>query len=583
MRQRRLFVASTVAFALLYLAYGLKRFSLGVDFTDEGAYAAWPLRMLFGERLFSAELGTLLRPLAAHLFVIFRIAPGTTLFEFRLIGWTIHLGAFVLLALCGFRIGGGPLRSPLIASIPFFVCHLFGLASPSYNNLSSDFFSMALSLRLLAELGGARRPAALQSAAGGALFLATLAHPVLGVAAAAIVGYELFRRGLAGNLLRWRLSPSNLGVLVFIGAWILFALYLVLSGAAGLWLTRVRLFQSFTASSIEAHPRSMWFLVMAYPFAMNRYGIAAGLLTLGSWCWLRFSGPASHHRFGSLVSAATGLLLLFLVLYGFSYHADYLPLYFSCAALCAIGIAGFSRKNADAPRDPAPFLLGISAFAAVLYATVTYYFSPLRSWSSGMLALPFGFTVGIALLLRVQLPRHHAAFRLVAGAALALLTAGVAWDHFRTIYRDGPPPQLTAAFRAPKLARIRTTPQREQSVDALYDYLHPKLARGEPLLVYDDCPLLYFLFDAKPAYGLAWAARYTQGAAALAELDREFRSAPLPRYAIRLVVDPSDVDWEKAPRADYGDYPLNATVTARYQLERTIFPFEIWRLKPAGG
>jgi hypothetical protein len=29
----------------------------------------------------------------------------------------------------------------------------------------------------------------------------------------------------------------------------------------------------------------------------------------------------------------------------------------------------------------------------------------------------------------------------------------------------------------------------------------------------------------------------------------------------------------------YDNYPLNATVTSHYELEHTIFPFEIWRRK----
>ena len=71
------------------------------------------------------------------------------------------------------------------------------------------------------------------------------------------------------------------------------------------------------------------------------------------------------------------------------------------------------------------------------------------------------------------------------------------------------------------------------------------------------------------------------GPAALRRLNQEFESRPLPRYAIRTLVDPSDAVWSTAKRINYDNYPLNQTVMANYELEQTIFPFEIWRLKPA--
>ena len=44
-------------------------------------------------------------------------------------------------------------------------------------------------------------------------------------------------------------------------------------------------------------------------------------------------------------------------------------------------------------------------------------------------------------------------------------------------------------------------------------------------------------------------------------------------------MDVSDVPWSTSPRLSYDNYPLNETLLANYELERTIFPFEVWRLK----
>jgi hypothetical protein len=93
--------------------------------------------------------------------------------------------------------------------------------------------------------------------------------------------------------------------------------------------------------------------------------------------------------------------------------------------------------------------------------------------------------------------------------------------------------------------------------------------------------MLYYLFDAMPAYGLTWATRHSLSPATLLQLNRELNAKPLPKYAIRTLVDVSNPVWGIAPRTSYDHYPLNETVVANYELERTIFPFEIWRLKPA--
>ena len=47
---KKAFLGGLVVFVLIYLGYGLHRFSLGLDFTDEGAHLAWPLRALFGTK-----------------------------------------------------------------------------------------------------------------------------------------------------------------------------------------------------------------------------------------------------------------------------------------------------------------------------------------------------------------------------------------------------------------------------------------------------------------------------------------------------------------------------------------------------
>jgi hypothetical protein len=229
-------------------------------------------------------------------------------------------------------------------------------------------------------------------------------------------------------------------------------------------------------------------------------------------------------------------------------------------------------------RPGVRLLLLVSCFASLIYALLTYFFSPYRSWIAGMQGLAFAFATGMTLLVNVK-SRRFAVLDLLLSASLALVVLCTARDHYRNIYRDESPRALNSTFHLPKLRSIKSTEERVRALDGLYEDLHHKIRYGEPLLAFDDCPMLYYLFDAQPAYGMAWAVRYGQRPAVLAKLNEELNSKPLPTYAIRTLVDVSNVVWRTAPRTNYADYPLNETVVTHYTLEQTIFPFEIWRLK----
>lgn len=578
---RKRFGLILAAFLLIYAGYGLRRFTLGVDFTDEGAYIAWPLRTLFGERLFESELMTLIKPIGLFLSPLFALHPGLSLYEFRLLGWTVHLGAFAIFATYLFRRSGAPLTSPLIASVPFFSCHIFGLAAPSYNTLSSDFLLIAFSLRALAGLGGSERRTALHLAGGLALFVATVAHPALGVVAGVLLLRETIRHDLLTNTLRRRLTPSNAGALAFLGCWVALALYFVLHGDLADWMRRIPLARSFSGNSLQEHPLRFPAELLSHPFSHSGLAWAVTLAAaaiLAGRHWLRRRGDSA--RAGD---AAAGLAFVLgtAIVAAFSYDPEHLPVAFAQVCLILLAVMVLAPPVEAAIDPETRFLLLLAGLAAVLCATFTFYFSPLRSWISGSLALPFVFGTGLSGLLAGAAGRRNLP-RLLAVAALGLAVLCVGREHYRFIQRDAIPAELVAEFQVPKFRHLRSTPERVAAVDALHAYLQPKLSRGEPLLAYDDCPMLYYLFDAKPAYGLTWAVRYTQSAATLRQLNEEFQARPLPRYAIRTLVDLSNPIWGIARRTRYDSYPLNATVMERYELEHTVFPFEIWRRKGDG-
>lgn len=579
MPPRHRFLIALATFLLLYGWYGVNRFSLGVDFTDEGAHLAWPMRLIFGERLFASEPALLLRPIIGGVSFLFQAHPSITLFEFRLIGWGIHLASFAGLAVFLFRLSGAPVQSLLAASIPLFVCNILGLVSPSYYTLSSDFLLMALSLHGLGLSATTGRQAWWHAAGGGALFIATLAHPALGVVAAIFLIRELALKQLATNLWRRKPSPTNIGALVFVAGWACFLLYILGTGAHREWIERVTLFRSFTVSPINRDPVHLLAGLITYPFRYSPIGVLSVVAALGCATAVYVARRAQRIEQAGRASVILALVLLASLIFTFSYDPDNLPVCFAMVALLVLGLLYLGTLvSAVSVESDLRFLLLLSGIGSVLCAASTYYFSPFRSWVSGILALPFAFAVGLTLLLKIPVVRRGP-LRILPSAVMTIAVLCVARSHYREIYRDAAPPELTAEFRIPKLHRIKSTQERAQALDTLYLHLQPRLKRGETLLAFDHCPLLYYLFDAKPAYAMTWAARYTQSEASLRELDRDFRAKPLPRYAIRALVDTGDTPWSKSPRLSYDHYPLNATVLANYELERTIFPFEVWRLK----
>jgi len=578
MRPRSLFFLSLTVFLVIYFVYGLHRFSLGIDFTDEGAYVAWPLRFFFGEKAFASELMTLIRPIEVYLTLPFQLRPSMTLYEIRMLGWCLHLLAFSTLSYYLFRLSAAPLQSLLISSIPLFVCHIFGLAPIAYNTLSSDCLILALSFKGISDLASSNWKLPLEVGAGLALFVATFAHPGLGVVAVCMISYEIFCRELLSNLRRRQLVASNAGCFVFVACWILFFIYLLQSGALANWLERIGFLRSDTINTLLGD--SVWFYIQLflYPSYYSAIGLMFSLMMIAVAIALHLLVRAARREYSGRIATLLVAVFLAALVCTFNYESSYLPTCFALISIVVIITFWLGPHDAlfNIPSS-VRFLLLLSGIAAICYTRFTYYFYPYRSWISGILALPFAFSVGLTLLLKMNTARLDP-IRLMVGALLLIAVPCVIREHYWHICRELSPPALQSYFNIPKLCNIRSTEERVRAVEDLYFYLQPKISRGEPLLVFDDCPMLYYLFDAMPAYGLTWASRFGFNITLLEQLNRELLAKQLPHYTVRTLVNVSEPIWGNAPRTNYDHYPLNETVMANYQLEKTIFPFEIWRL-----
>ncbi len=74
------------------------------------------------------------------------------------------------------------------------------------------------------------------------------------------------------------------------------------------------------------------------------------------------------------------------------------------------------------------------------------------------------------------------------------------------VFRDDPDRQrLTQSMNVPRLAGIRTTPERAQSIDTLYEALIARLTPpGATVLVYREAPLVHYLIDDLPFNNWIW-------------------------------------------------------------------------------
>jgi hypothetical protein len=92
--------------------------------------------------------------------------------------------------------------------------------------------------------------------------------------------------------------------------------------------------------------------------------------------------------------------------------------------------------------------------------------------------------------------------------------------------------------------------------------------------------MVYFILDSMPAYEMSWARDDTITIQARRRLVADMLSRPLPKYALRALVDVSEADWHEARKETYDSaYPLNQLVEERYRYSCTIFPFEVFELK----
>jgi len=571
--------------ALLYMCFAVKKAALGIDFTDEGLYVAAPLRLRMGETLFSSEIMTLLCPFEFISQVFFHIFSSPTLYQLRLCGWAIHTGVYLAFFLVLFRECRSLLIAFLSSSISFFVSFAWPstIATPSYKSLSTDFLLLFLCLFFASHRWRSIPALSLRLFAGLSLLVAVICYPSLVVLIPLTLAYDIreFYRA-SGAPMREKLSLAGTSITIFSAGLLLFG-YLCLSGAAAHWLARINLVHNSSLTAFKAGVGyfygHLFYTLFSQIVSFKHYSsfslLLVGFILVVKQSLLRSWKPA--------------LLAIFQVysLYTFASQSNgrsdienfFLPTAFCLVTVNSIIVYLLMEIRLSRPINfPALFCVSISLVACLIYCASTYFFDYYYCWNSGLLGLPFTFSFIFSTHI-FEFCQGRKLRLVLAGAAL-LVSSYVAFRYnYYGVRRDSEVEKLTVDFKIPPLRGIRSTPDRVDSIEALYGYLKPQMAKSESLLAYDNCPMLYFILEAKPTYGLVWAVRYTKSVETLQELDLEFKSKPLPRFAIRTMIDVSANDWKTAPATSYDNYPLNKSILANYELVKTIYPFEVWRLK----
>jgi len=458
------------------------------------------------------------------------------------------------------------------------------IATPNYKSLSSDGLLLFLCLFYATERWRFSSASLARCGAGAALLIAIVCYPpliLIGLLTALFEVIEFYRaRGVSRREV-FRYLGTTATALVF---GLLLLGYLWRDGGVSRWLDRVSMAGNLSLTSIRGHGAAfyggLFSDIVTKTTGFRQYVIGAFVLGLGA-----ILAPARvFNKTRIAVLLIVQVYSIFLIIA--HYRGDsYVQHFFFPTAYCLVSL-GLAMvfvidqwRTAEERNDAARFCLFLALAGTMVYCTSTFFFDYYYSWNSGLLGLPFAFS----FITAVNLGRAAASLKtwlIMAGLSLCLLTLVAARYNYEGVRRDAEPARLTARFVIPPLRGIRSSPQRVEAVETLYAYLRPLLMRDNRLLIFDDAPMLYWILNAKPAYGLSWAANGNLSDATRSRLLTEFLEGPPPRYAIRTLASMKDPDWLQAPRNPYpADYRLNNCVDSLYRVDRVIYPFEILILR----
>lgn len=155
------------------------------------------------------------------------------------------------------------------------------------------------------------------------------------------------------------------------------------------------------------------------------------------------------------------------------------------------------------------FPVELPLYALILQYVTQINYSGLRySYMGTYLSLPVALLIVRAVLQARRTPEAKPTGALVPAVVSALLAAWFIAGSIAvtrgTVYRDADRAQLTATFQTQKLAGIYSFPANAARIDGLVAAIDRYSRPGEPILVFPDLPVLYFLTDRTNPTKIDW-------------------------------------------------------------------------------
>jgi len=576
-----------LSFCMLILVVGLGYFhaTKGIDLTDEGMYLSTAMRFSMDDIPFRDEFMSRLFQFNILLSPVFMLYPDISLLQMRCLGLLLHIVSLLVLFLFLSRYAP-PFLTALLCAIMFFINNFYGILSPSYNSLSSDFSIITMASWLFAIRSDKGSHRFLFSALAGFFFsfvvlsYSSLAFLICIPLALIIVG--LYSSDEPNIYLQSSIVfVATFGIIILI-AFLLIASFGILPDFVQGFIeakgtTRVGingLFDKLHALFIEfcrIAPKgfvlliifffSMLFFVM--PSKGNKTELIFGIIGIISIIVVLFTFPVLLGKETNLVTLAFAVL-----------HAS-LVLFFK------------SKPRFKLPRDRNWNKVKNIAIIWGLFSSLVYGMSSGMSLRACLLgATPLYVVALVALFLFVNdflsqnnsLSIRRKVWPVVYYTViLTFLITGINFN-FHYIYNEAEVEKLTTPFiKNHKLVGIYSTSEKVRIIEELLSYLNKKVKRKDYFLAYNHIPMLYFLTHTRPAYGAAWARDDWPLSIRERLLSKMIEDNRIPEYCVRMLAisQGGDSNWNVGmPYRE--DSPLDLYVHSNYYLERIIYPFEIW-------
>ncbi len=555
--------------------YGLYRIRLGIGLTDEGFYLATPMRYALGDLPFRDEFFNPHRMFDIVLWPLFRLFPDISVYQLRLLWLTVQSGCVIALYAVFSRFAPG-----VLVALACTACIYLGnmIWTPGYHLMGGFLFVLAWSSWLVACLSS-RLPiqVALGAGSGVAFFLAALSYlPLLAVEVvpSLLLVAQALRRQRSGG--RTIATASHLGLVLVLAlaAALVFARYDLL----GHWWSAHTTMLSNPRYESSLSEKISMFLDQTAPHLAILAVVPATVLGALAFSrgWTRRRRIAqSRTAFAALSLVSAGLLLalipwpnsppiLFLRPPGYTR-----PLVLVLLAVgLHLGALVASPQRTGAGRDADwrlvyPSVLTGSIILALLFGVLSDM--AFKTMFAMVPLFVSGIVVVYRRMLGCQLGRVSKEQACLFAGAMCLVV-GIGSYYAKPIYGDRAP--FTGEFSHPRLAGIRSFPEKVEDLEGVAGYLSARLAEGDFLLVYDDAPLLYYVTGTRPAIDHAWANRLVPDATRRRSVERMITAGRIPEYAVRHVFrGPS-------PTRD----PIHEFVSEHYAPETRFGVFEVWKL-----